>query len=90
MNDSNKTREIVILQRGWIIVGDVVRNGSEFTVTDASVIRRWGTTNGIGQLAIAGPTKDTILDPVGTARAHELTVVMRIDVQRLANGKWAI
>ena len=48
MNDSNKTREIVILQRGWIIVGDVVRNGSEFTVTDASVIRRWGTTNGIG------------------------------------------
>lgn len=90
MNDSNTTRQIVILQRGWIMVGDVTRNGSEFVITDASVIRRWGTTHGIGQLALAGPTKDTILDPVGTARAHELTLVCRIDVQRLANGKWAI
>lgn len=30
----------------------------------AAVIRRWGTTGGLGQLSISGPTSTTVLDPL--------------------------
>lgn len=84
---NNSKRQIVILQRGWVVVGNVSKDGTEFTISDGSVIRRWGTTNGIGQLALGGPTKDTILDAVGTMYAHELTLVARIDVVNGPDGK---
>ena len=83
---SNGKRQIVILQRGWIVVGDVTREGNDVVVSNSSVIRRWGTKNGIGQLALAGPTPETILDPLGRIESHELAVVGRIDVT-LVNGK---
>jgi hypothetical protein len=70
--------QIVVLQRGWVVVGRVHRDGDELTITDSSVIRRWGTTQGIGELA-NGPLADTVLDPAGVVRAHVLTVVMSID-----------
>jgi hypothetical protein len=83
---SNGKRQIVILQRGWIVVGDVTREGNDVVVSNSSVIRRWGTKNGIGQLALAGPTSETILDPLGRIESHELAVVGRIDVT-MVNGK---
>jgi len=83
---SNGKRQIVILQRGWIVVGDVTREGNDVVVSNSSVIRRWGTKNGIGQLALAGPTSETVLDPLGRIESHELAVVGRIDVT-MVNGK---
>ena len=83
----NSKRQIVILQRGWIVVGDVEQVGNKMVVNGASVIRRWGTTNGLGQLALAGPTKETILDACGTVTAHELAVIATIDVMNGTNGK---
>ena len=50
---------------------------------DASVIRRWGTTKGLGQL-INGPLKETVLDPCGTVEIHEQTVVAAIKCE----GGW--
>jgi len=82
---SNGKRQIVILQRGWIVVGDVTREGNDVVVSNSSVIRRWGTKNGIGQLALAGPTSETVLDPLGRIESHELAVVGRIDVT-MVNG----
>lgn len=90
MNEVSLGRQIVVLQRGWIVVGDAYRVGSEIRIDGASVIRRWGTTNGLGQLALGGPTKDTILDACGTVRAHELAVVMLMEVVRNSKGEWAI
>lgn len=64
-------QEIIILDRGWVIHGDAhrtlgeARGESMFTVYNASVVRRWGTTAGLGQLAEA-KQPDTILDPLGT------------------------
>ena len=95
-------KQIVVLQRGWVVVGDVETPepvtsdtegfvaldslSSEVVITDASVIRRWGTNAGIGQLALEGPQSRTVLDKVGTVRVHELAIVLSIDVDEKA---WA-
>lgn len=69
---------IVVLQRGWVVVGRWHRDGDDVTITDASVIRRWGTSKGLGELA-DGPKPNTALDPAGTIRTHVLGVVLTID-----------
>ena len=35
---------IVVLQRGWIVVGRWAQDGDEVVVRDASVVRCWGTS----------------------------------------------
>jgi len=69
---------IVILQRGWVVVGRWHRDGDDVTLTSASVIRRWGTSKGLGELA-NGPLSETKLDPAGTIRCHILAVVAAMD-----------
>ena len=76
---------IVVLQRGWIVVGRWSQDGDEVVVRDASVVRFWGTTRGLGEL-VAGPTEKTKLDPAGTVRANAAAVVLTIDVDAEA---WA-
>lgn len=67
---------IVVFQRGWVLVGRVKETLEMLHMADASVIRRWGTTAGLGELAQRGPGAETILDPCGDTRAHPLTVVL--------------
>jgi hypothetical protein len=78
-------KQIIIAQRGWVFIGDVSRSGDDVVITDASCIRRWGTTKGLGEIAANGPNKSTILDPMGTVRLHQLAVVAAIDC---ASEKW--
>lgn len=54
--------KIVILQRGWVVVGRFSRKGNDCKLTNASVIRKWGTTKGLGEIAKDGPTSSTELD----------------------------
>lgn len=78
--------KIVILQRGWIIVGRFERNGSDCKLHNASVIRAWGTTKGLGEIAKDGPTSNTKLDPChGLVEFDYLTVVATISC---ASEKW--
>ena len=74
------SRQIVVLQRGWIVVGDVSRDGDDLIIQNCASIRRWGTTTGLGQLARTGPTEKTIIDPQPDTRVHILAVVQRINV----------
>ena len=71
--------KILVLQRGWVAIGRYAKDGAEHVLTDASVVRRWGTQKGLGQLAQSGPTSSTVLDATGTVRAHELATVLVID-----------
>ena len=45
------TPSIVILDRGFVLVGHAVVEGEWVTTTQASIVRRWGTTKGLGELA---------------------------------------
>ena len=75
---------IVILQRGWVVVGRYSKKGSEVTLDGGSVIRVWGTTKGLGEIAFGGPTKDTKLDSIPQANWHELTEIatMKCDAKK--------
>ena len=73
------SKAIVILQRGWVVVGDFEQDGTQCVVRNGAFVRRWGTTRGLGELAERGPLPDTKLDPVAVLRFHELTAVARID-----------
>ncbi len=71
----NGTIQIVVLQRGWIVVGKFNRNGSYCEITESSVIRRWGTSKGLGELAENGPLENTKLDQSGIITTHLLEIV---------------
>ena len=80
-------KQIIIAQRGWVFVGLVRRTKDEVVIDDAKCIRVWGTTRGLGQLALEGPLPETVLDEMGTVRMHPLTIVAAIDC---AEGPWAL
>lgn len=84
--DPNSPIKIVILQRGWVMVGRWSRNGDDCTLDDASVIERWGTTKGIGEL-VSGPTKTTQLRYAGHVEFHVLGVIAAITCQA---DKWGL
>jgi hypothetical protein len=77
----NGERYIVTLQRGWVVVGDVTKCGDYLRISNASHIERWGTTEGLGQLAISGPTNGTRLRKTTDVLTHELTVIQLMRVQ---------
>ena len=71
---------IVVLDRGFVYVGNVTIDGDWCVIERAQNIRVWGTTKGLGEL-VSGPTKETKLDPVGTVRAPMRAVISIIDTK---------
>lgn len=69
---------IVILQRGWVMIGKYHRVENDCYLSNASVIRRWGANTGLGELAKEGKLSETILDPCGEVEFHILTVIASI------------
>jgi hypothetical protein len=77
---------ILVLQRGWVVVGRHHKEGPEHVLTGSFIVRRWGTRRGLGEIALGGPTSSTVLDEAGTVRAHELATVLGMDCDAAA---WA-
>lgn len=67
-------RQIVVMDRGFVYVGNVTLNGEFVTISNAKNIRVWGTTRGLGEL-VAGPTASTKLDDVGDLLAPMKSVI---------------
>ena len=75
--------KIAILQRGWVMIGRFERKGDDCFLHDASVIRNWGTTKGLGEIAKNGPTSSTKLDKCyGEVEFDNLTKVATISVNQ--------
>ena len=84
IDNDNKTK-IVILNRGWVAIGKFARKGDMCKLTDAYIIRQWGTSKGLGQLAIEGEQENTKLDKCSDMDFHILTTVAILDVDE---SKW--
>lgn len=78
---------IFVLQRGWVVIGKAERQDFYWKLTNAQIIHRWGTTKGLGEIALNGPTPNTILHPSGEILFHELTTIMMIPCNQ---QKWNI
>jgi hypothetical protein len=72
---SNEGLNIVILDRGFVYVGDVSIEGDWLLITNAKNVRRWGTSKGLGELAAKGPQTETKLDMGGTIKAPMRSVI---------------
>ena len=76
--------QIAVLDRGFVYVGLVTRLADGIVIHHAQCIRRWGTSKGLGELALSGPQEQTKLDATGTVRAPMTSVMHLIDCNAAA------
>jgi hypothetical protein len=77
--------QIVVLQRGWVAIGRFSQTKEQCHLTSAYIVRTWGTSKGLGELANEGQKANTKLDKCADLHFHEMTVVLRMDVDE---SKW--
>ena len=80
---------IVVLDKSFISVGVYSRTIDGVQLTNANVIRRWGTERGLGQIAADGPTPATILDKTPTQEIPWHSVIKTIECDE-ANWRTAL
>ena len=78
-SDFGSVHKIVVCQRGFVYAGDVSQEGEYLVIRNAVNLRRWGTTQGLGELAEKGNRPETKADACGVVRVHQLAVVSMID-----------
>ena len=78
-------KKIVVIERGWVVVGQLEKDEKWFILINGAVIRRWGTTMGLGELAQQGPLPETKLEPLPLTKFLESQVIMIINC---AEDKW--
>jgi hypothetical protein len=84
-----KGPHVIVLDRGFVYYGDVTVDTDNVVISNAFNIRVWGTTEGLGQLALSGPQKATVLDACGTVVANLRSVnhFLKTDGSRWPTGK---
>jgi hypothetical protein len=72
---------IAIVDRGFVYVGLATFEADWCVIREARNIRRYGTTRGIGQLALEGPKPGTVLDPCGTVHVPLHALISTLDTE---------
>lgn len=84
---ARKPLRIIVGHRGWVHVGRIASTSpTEVVIEGARCVRRWGTTNGLLELATNGPTANTKLDAPGTLRLHPMAIMHQYDC---TEASWA-
>jgi hypothetical protein len=79
---------IAVLDRGWVFVGRSMPTEEGLRLENAACVRYWGTTRGVGQLALSGPEKATRLDEAGVVLVPESSVICVIETdEKLWEGR---
>lgn len=84
--ETSQEIQIAVLDRGFVYIGNIERDGDFFIIKNAHNIRVWGTTKGLGEL-VSGPTISTKTDKVGTVRVPYKALISLIDVE---SSKWKL
>jgi hypothetical protein len=76
--------KIALLDNGFVYVGLVSIADNMVVIHHARNIRVWGTTRGLGQIALEGPTAETVLDKTGNVIApyHALNHLMDVTLDK--------
>lgn len=78
------TQKIVVVQSGWVFCGEVAPHPTDkdlLRVSDCYNIRVWGTSQGLGELALRGKQKATELDYYGVVTLPKSAVLAFIDCE---------
>jgi len=70
--------KICVLKKGWVLIGHLEIDGDEYLLINVSCIRRWGTTEGLGELAFKGPLPHTKLDKLPLVRFHKNQLIFTL------------
>lgn len=74
-------KQIVVIDNGFVHVGDCSIQDGLLHIDGCKNIRVWGTTEGLGQLA-TGPCKETKYDECGTVMVPVARVVFFLRVSK--------
>ena len=77
--------KIVVLDKGFVYVGNFTDNGDTITIDNARCCRVWGTTKGLSQLANEGPNSNTKLDDATTITAPKHSLIHTLNC---VESKW--
>lgn len=72
---TNHGKAIVVADRGWVWVGDVTTDGDFTLIKGGQCVRRWGTTEGLAELASKGPRPNTRLDAPADVKVSSRAVI---------------
>ena len=76
------SKKILVLTHGHVLIGDVEAVVGGYSLKNGSVIRRWGTTEGLGELAKKGNSATPVLDPLnGIVFVNEEHLIYSINVE---------
>lgn len=79
MRNKDLGKQIVVVDNGFVHVGDCSLCDGLLSIDNCRNIRKYGTTQGLGQL-ISGPLKDTVADDCGTVLVPLARVVFFLRV----------
>lgn len=87
MDTKELGRSIVVADRGHVWTAEAVRFDDDWAyLTGAQVVRRWGTTQGLNQLANDGPQPSTKLDAKADLQVSRKALIAVIPSEA---EKWA-
>lgn len=72
-------KTIFVVEGGWVFICESFTYGNDqYALREASVIRVWGTTKGLGEIALNGVTPSTVLDPCGSIEVPSGKVLFKL------------
>ena len=73
-------KHIFVVKLGWVLVGEIhpSQDPGTKTIHNAATVRKWGTTKGLGELALKGPRRETLLDPCGDVEIERSAILFSI------------
>ncbi len=77
---------LVVADRGFVWVGEAITTADWVEIKNARCVRRWGTANGLNQLAKEGPLKETKLDAPADLKVSRKALIAIIPCEA---EKWA-
>ncbi|WP_137803418.1 hypothetical protein [Caulobacter sp. 3R27C2-B] len=77
---------LVVADRGFVWVGKVITTPDWVEIEGARPVRRWGTKEGLGQLAKEGPLTNTVLDAAADLKVSRKALIAIIPCEA---EKWA-
>ncbi len=84
--------KILVCDKGIVLAGIVSPDPNDplaVIIDKCHTVRVWGTTKGVGQLALEGPTSDTKLDPEGDdVKQYTMWIMREIACTPEASKKW--